>query len=179
MYHVPCWLAAARALSFFRLLPKPVGNYEWRSRDGTLAHACATALERELQGRKDIVVIMKFARKTEAHISLAPSRPHPQSPFLNLPTYPLPAALRVADNEESKRNPPWESLCGDMAGLGWIGPDENRGPRKMAARIGSEDGQFQETPSGPRTPLPAGLSSSRQARRPQLELRWACNMLQS
>lgn len=54
------------------------------------------------QGRKDIVVIMKFARKQRKHIYPLPVAysPLPPSHFLTYLPNPFPAAFRIEDNQE-------------------------------------------------------------------------------
>jgi hypothetical protein len=75
---------------------------ESRARDGMLPlHARNSCVGEGSQGaRKAIVVIMKFARKQQKHIYPLPVA-YTLIPFsfLYLPTYPFPAAFRIADNQ--------------------------------------------------------------------------------
>lgn len=130
-----------------------------------VAFACATAMEEELgaskERRKDIVVIMKFARKQRKHIYPLPVIDPPPPPSSLFP-YPL-TPRRFSDRGQSRRvkAEPWGTLRGDeMAGLDWTGPSQRRGTPRTAARIGRRDREFKEGISGPMPPRPAGSSPS-------------------
>lgn len=141
--HVSCVMPACSdpGIVFSGLLRQ--ARVELRVEDARrhVAFACATAMDKELEAskdrRKDIVVIMNFARKQRKHIYPLPVVDPPPRPFCLFPyllTHSIPLfGLRTIKKSKSRAS---ENSGDKMAGLDWAGPDQRRGTSRTAARIG-------------------------------------------